>query len=450
MANQKKRITIVGAGLTGSLLGLLLGRRGYEVDLYERRPPATGGDGDSGRSINLALSQRGIVALEMAGLMDDVHPLLIPMKGRMLHLEDGRRQFSAYGQRANEVIYSISRRDLNSLLVQEAVKAQGVDVHFQRKCKTIDFTRKKLTLTHEGDGSDETIEFEMLIGADGAGSQVRRCLVDHVGGDSESVFLDHDYKELEIPAGDAKGFRFEKNALHIWPRGQYMLIALPNLDGSFTVTLFLPKQGDPSFESLSGEAAVQKFFEDVFPTAQEEMPDLVEDFFDHPAGRLGTVRCHPWHAEDDGLVIGDAAHAIVPFHGQGMNCAFEDCSELLRLLDQFDDDWRQVAAIFSDSRKPNADAIAEMALENYTTMRATVTDPKYALKKEIGFELERRFPDQYIPRYSMVMFHTMPYAEALAAGQRQQEILDRLTDSVDSMVDVDWQLATKLVTASAR
>lgn len=445
MAAQKKRITIVGAGLTGALVGVLLGQRGYQVDLYERRPPLSGNDADSGRSINLALSQRGIVALEKAGLMNDVRSLLIPMKGRMLHLEDGCSQFSAYGQRPNEVIYSISRRDLNSLLVEEAVKAKDVNVHFQRKCKSVDFKKKTLTLTNPEDGAEETIVFDMLIGCDGAGSQVRRSLIEHVGGRSESDFLDHDYKELEIPAAVAGGYRLEKNALHIWPRGQFMLIALPNLDGSFTVTLFLPKRGEPSFESLSSEAAVEKFFDDVFPTAKAEMPDLVDDFFDHPAGRLGTVRCHPWHVEDSGLILGDAAHAIVPFHGQGMNCAFEDCSELLRLLDEFNDDWRQVGAVLSEARKPNADAIAEMALENYTTMRSTVTDPKYGLKKEVGFELERRFPDQYIPRYSMVMFHTMPYAEAQAAGIRQSAILDRLTEGVDSIGDVDWELAKKLV-----
>ncbi len=452
MATDKKRITIVGAGLTGSLLGVLLGQRGYQVDLYERRPPETGNDADSGRSINLALSQRGIVALESAGLMDQVQNLLIPMKGRMLHLEDGRSQFSAYGQRPNEVIYSVSRRDLNSLLVQEAIKAKEVNVHFQRKCETIDFKKKTLTLINEAEGSgdraEEAISFETLIGCDGAGSQVRRSLIEHVGGQTESVFLDHDYKELEIPAAATGGYRFDKNALHIWPRGQFMLIALPNLDGSFTVTLFLPKRGEPSFESLSDAAALEEFFEDVFPTAKAAMPDLGEDFFDHPTGRLGTVRCQPWHVEDYGLIMGDAAHAIVPFHGQGMNCAFEDCSELLRLLDQYDDDWTQVCAEFTASRKSNADAIAEMALENYTTMRSTVTDPKYALKKEIGFELELRFPQHYIPRYSMVMFHTMPYAEALAAGARQRDILDRLTQSVDQCADVDWDLAEKLVKQS--
>ncbi len=443
---------MVGAGLTGALLGVLLGQRGYQVDLYERRPPETDNDGDSGRSINLALSQRGIVALEKAGLMEEVQRLLIPMKGRMLHLDDGRSQFSPYGQRPNEVIYSVSRRDLNALLVQEAIKAKDVNVHFRRKCKSIDFKEKVLTLIDEGersgDRAEEIISFETLIGCDGAGSQVRRSLIDHVGGKTESVFLDHDYKELEIPAAAAGGYRFERHALHIWPRGQFMLIALPNLDGSFTVTLFLPKSGAPSFESLSDQAAVEKFFDDVFPSAKAAMPDLVADFFEHPTGRLGTVRCQPWHADDYGLIIGDAAHAIVPFHGQGMNCAFEDCSELIRLLDKFDDDWTQVNAAFSAGRKSNADAIAEMALENYTTMRSTVTDPKYGLKKEIGFELERRFPQHYIPRYSMVMFHTMPYAEALAVGVRQDEILDWLTQGVDSIENVDWDLAEKLVKQS--
>ena len=384
MASDKRKITIIGAGLTGSLLGVLLGQRGYVVDLYERRPQSSENDGDSGRSINLALSQRGIEALRLAGLMDEVEPLLIPMEGRMLHLENGDSQFSSYGQRDNEVIYSVSRRDLNQLLVNKAVSATEVNVVFDCKCGEIDFANRHLSLN----GSQKS--FDLLIGCDGAGSQVRRSLIEQVNGNSSSDFLDHDYKELEIPAKADGGFCFEKNALHIWPRGNFMLIALPNLDGSFTVTLFLPKQGTPSFESLDSEAAVKNFFDEVFPTAAAAMPELVQDFFDHPAGRLGTVRCEPWYFEDCGLILGDAAHAIVPFHGQGMNAAFEDCSELIRLLDEHDDDWKIVTSEFSSVRKPNADAIAEMALENYTTMRSTVTDPKYALKKEIGFELERR------------------------------------------------------------
>ena len=439
MASDKRSITIVGAGLTGALLGVLLGQRGYTIDLYERRPQDSGNDGDSGRSINLALSRRGIDALQLAGLMDDVEPLLIPMKGRMLHLEDGRSQFSAYGQREKEVIYSISRRDLNRLLVQRAVSASDVNVVFDRKCEHIDFNNKKITC------GQRQQSFDFLIGCDGAGSQVRRSLIDQIDGSSSSDFLDHDYKELEIPAKEDGGFRLEKNALHIWPRGNFMLIALPNLNGSFTVTLFLPKQGAPSFESLDSEEAVRQFFGDVFPSAAAVMPELVQDYFGHPAGRLGTIYCQPWHFEDCGLILGDAAHAIVPFHGQGMNAAFEDCSELIRLLDTHNDDWGAVNRQFTLLRKPNADAIAEMALENYTTMRSTVTDPKYALKKEIGFELERRYPQKYIPRYSMVMFHAMPYADALSAGVEQQSILQQLTQTANAIEEVDWKLAEKLI-----
>jgi len=445
MAAKKKQITIVGAGLTGALLGLRLGQRGYKVDLFERRPQTSENAGDSGRSINLALSRRGIDALKMVGMMEKVSPLLIPMKGRMLHLEDGSEKFSPYGQRADEVIYSVSRRDLNRLLVTRAVEAPDVNVVFERKCTEIDFDSSKLMLEDISSDKSEEKDFELLIGCDGAGSKVRRSLMEHVGGQSTSDFLDHDYKELEIPAGVGGTWQLEKEALHIWPRGEYMLIALPNLDGSFTVTLFLPKQGTPSFESLSDEESVDAFFEKVFPTARSLMPDLVEDFFGNPTGRLGTVRCQPWHLADQCLILGDAAHAIVPFHGQGMNCAFEDCLVLDRLLEQHDQDWGKVNADLSANRKPDADAIAQMAIENYTTMRSTVTDPKYGLKKAIGFELERRLPESYIPRYSMVMFHDMPYAEALRKGEIQKAILNELVDGIESIDELDWESAMRLV-----
>ena len=445
MASKKKHITIVGAGLTGALLGLRLGQRGYKVDLFERRLQTRENAGDSGRSINLALSRRGIDALKMVGMMEEVSPLLIPMKGRMLHLEDGSEKFSSYGQRADEVIYSVSRRDLNRLLVTRAVEAPDVNVVFERKCTAIDFESSKLTLEDVGAGTSQEEAFELLIGCDGAGSKVRRCLMERIGGQSASDFLDHDYKELEIPAGAGGTWQLEKEALHIWPRGEFMLIALPNLDGSFTVTLFLPKQGTPSFESLADEERVEAFFEKTFLTARALMPDLVEDFFGNPTGRLGTLRCQPWHLEDQCLLLGDAAHAIVPFHGQGMNCAFEDCVVLDQLLDKWNEDWAKVNPELSSSRKPDADAIAQMAIENYTTMRETVTDPKYGLKKAIGFELERRLPELYIPRYSMVMFHDMPYSEAFEKGQIQSSILDELAEGVDSVDDVNWEQAEAVV-----
>ncbi len=445
MAVDKKQITIVGAGLTGSLLGLRLGQRGYKVDLLERRRQTSENAEDSGRSINLALSRRGIDALKVVGIMEDVAPLLIPMKGRMLHFENGDKEFSPYGQRAEEVIYSVSRRDLNRLLVTRAVEAPDVNVVFEQKCTSIDFDASRLTLEDVGSGESQDRSFELLIGCDGAGSKVRRALMEKTGGISISDFLDHDYKELEIPSGEAGTWQLEKEALHIWPRGEFMLISLPNLDGSFTVTLFLPKMGTPSFESLADKVSVEAFFEKTFPTARALMPDLVDDFFCNPTGRLGTVRCQPWHLEDKCLLLGDAAHAIVPFHGQGMNCAFEDCVVLDGLLDTHNEDWAAVNVQFSKHRKPDADAIAQMAIENYTTMRSTVTDPKYSLKKAIGFELERRLPELFIPRYSMVMFHDMPYSEALEKGEIQRTILNRLADGIQSIDSVDWEQAEAMV-----
>lgn len=445
MTSKKKHITIVGAGLTGALLALRLGQRGYKVDLFERRPQTNENTEDSGRSINLALSRRGIDALNLVGMMEEVSPLLIPMKGRMLHLGNGSEKFSSYGQRGDEVIYSVSRRDLNRLLVTRAVEAAEVNVVFESKCTAIDFESSQITFEDVETRSSQQNAFELLIGCDGAGSKVRRSLMEKVSGRSTSDFLDHDYKELEIPAGVGGTWQLEREALHIWPRGDFMLIALPNLDGSFTVTLFLPRTGTPSFESLSDEESVVGFFEEVFPTARALMPDLVKAFFDNPTGRLGTVRCQPWHLEDRCLLLGDAAHAIVPFHGQGMNCAFEDCVVLDRLLDKHDEDWGKANPEFTETRKPDADAIAEMAIENYMTMRSTVIDPKYGLRKAIGFELERRLPDLFVPRYSMVMFHDMPYSQALEKGRMQKAILDEIMEGGDSVNDVNWEQAQAMV-----
>ena len=269
-----------------------------------------------------------------------------------------------------------------------------------------------------------------------------------MGGKSESDFLDHDYKELEITAGKVDGgteYQIEPNALHIWPRGGFMLIALPNQDHSFTVTLFMPKTGENSFEQLSDRDALVKFFKTEFPSAIELIDNLESDFFENPQGRLGTVRCEPWFYKDKVLILGDAAHAIVPFHGQGMNEGFEDCSELIRLLDAHGEDWAAVLSAFDTVRRPNCHAIAEMALENYITMRSSVADPKFQLKKELGFELEKRFPSRFVPRYSMVMFRLIPYAEARKRGEIQQEILGELVEGVESVDDVDFAKAEKMI-----
>jgi kynurenine 3-monooxygenase len=445
---QPENIHVVGAGLVGSLLAVMLGQRGYKVDVFEYRPDARLHHVDSGRSINLALSSRGIAALKKAGLMKEVSKLLIPMKGRMLHLENGTTEFMPYGQRDDEVIYSVSRRDLNMLLVDHAEKASRVKVRFETKLGDIDFEKRQLTTVNVTNGQSHSEPFELVIGADGAGSKTRRLLMPVNGGISTSDFLDHDYKELEIPAAPGTGraaFQIEPNALHVWPRGNFMLIALPNQDGSFTVTLFLPKTGPDSFQALEDPANVAPFFEKYFADAIRLIPDLAEDFANNPTGRLGTIRCEKWYLDNQALIVGDASHAIVPFHGQGMNSGLEDCLELVRLLKQHDDDWSTVLPEFDRIRRPNANAIADMALENYITMRLSVIDPKFQLKKDLGFKLERRFPKRFVPRYSMVMFHLIPYREAFERGETQESILNQLVADRSSIDEIDFELARKLI-----
>lgn len=442
---RPEQITIAGAGLAGALLAVLLGQRGYQVRLLESRPDMRRSKISAGRSINLALSSRGIHALGLAGLLDQVNELLIPMHGRLLHLPDGSTQYLPYGQKAEEVIYSVSRRDLNSLMMTAAEVAPPVNVYFRQKVEEIDFQQKTLAVRDLDSNQLRSESYELLIGADGAGSAVRQALIPFVQGTESSEPLDHDYKELEIPATANQDYQIEKEVLHIWPRGEYMLIALPNQGGSFTVTLFLPKSGQPSFASLTDRERVLEFFQDQFPDALELIPRLADDFFDNPQGRLGTLRCQPWYYRDEVLLIGDAAHAVVPFHGQGMNASFEDCSELIRLLDQHHEDWETVLPIFNQIRSPNANAIADMALENYITMRASVAEFDFQLKKEVGFELERRFPDRFIPRYSLVMFHRVPYAITLELGRIQEQILSDLVRGKHKLNEIDFALAEKWV-----
>ena len=443
--SRPQTITIAGAGLVGSLLSVLLGQRGYQVTIFERRSDMRKEETESGRSINLALSERGIHALKMAGLMDQVEKLLIPMRGRFLHLADGSEELSPYGQREHEVIYSVSRGELNSLMMTAAEHHPDVEIIFDQECQKVDFESNQLTMTDQRTSETKDHAFEIMIGADGAGSKIRKALIAVANGESSTEFLDHDYKELEIPAGPNGEHQIDKEALHIWPRGGYMLIGLPNLDGSFTVTLFMPKQGSPSFELLDEPHELMAFFKEQFPDAMELIPDLKADYFNNPQGRLGTVRCQPWHYQNDGLIMGDASHAIVPFHGQGMNSGLEDCSELIRLLDKHDDDWDRVLPEFDEIRRPCAEAIADMALENYITMRDSVRDPKFQLKKELGFELERRHPDRFIPRYSMVMFHRIPYDEVFQRGVQQQELLNECVAEVDSFDEIDLEAASSLV-----
>ncbi|HZI67532.1 MAG TPA: NAD(P)/FAD-dependent oxidoreductase, partial [Thermoanaerobaculia bacterium] len=360
---ETPEITLVGAGLAGSLLAIFLARRGYRVTLLERRLDArkTSTAAAAGRSINLALANRGITALEEVGVMESVRSMLIPMAGRMLHDEEGGLRLIPYGNKPHEVIYSVSRAGLNTLLLDAAESTGTVAVRFGATVSTVDFRKRQVRFLAEGDPERQTqaMPYEVLIGTDGSASAVRAAILERTGGRLAEEPLGHGYKELSIPAADGGGggFRMERGALHIWPRGEYMLIALPNVDGSFTVTLFLPNQGDEGFQALTTTEAVYALFERRFADAIPLMPRLGEEFFENPTGHLETIRCDPWSFEDHGLVLGDAAHAIVPFHGQGMNAAFEDCSAFDRCLGDPDRPWNEIFTQFEKRRRPDTDAI---------------------------------------------------------------------------------------------
>lgn len=442
---HREAITILGAGLAGTLAAIYLARRGYAVTIYERRPDLRIRDIPAGRSINLALAQRGLSALRQAGLQDEVERLLIPMKGRMLHERGVEPVFQPYGKNENEEIYSISREGLNILLINTAEEKYGVDILFDERCLGVAWDSSELHMCSESNGGEYTLAMHKVIAADGAGSAVRRAMAASGRAEAVEEYLEHGYKELSIPP-DGKGrHRIEPNALHIWPRSAYMLIALPNLDGSFTVTLFLPLEGEESFEALTTREQVRSFFSREFPDTAELLPSLSEDFFANPNGRMVTVRCAPWSASDQVLLLGDAAHSVVPFHGQGMNCAFEDCRVFDQLLDAANDDWAGLFENFYTSRKVNAEAIANMAIENYVEMRDTVRDPRFHLKKKIAWELERRLPHHFIPRYSMVMFHDdIPYSNAQQRGTVQMRLLEELSQGVSELEEVDFELGQRL------
>jgi kynurenine 3-monooxygenase len=444
-----ERVTIVGAGLAGALMAVFLARRGLSVTVIEKRTDMRRTPIPTGRSINLALANRGLKALRAVGLEDRARALLTTMRGRMIHDEEGHTELQPYGQRPWEVIYSVSRPGLNALLLDEAESA-GAKFLFEAACSTIDLDDGLLGWRDAAGGKDTVVPLAPCIAADGAGSVVREALVAKADCDVTIDWLEHGYKELCIPPTADGGFRMDPNALHIWPRGGYMLIALPNLDGSFTVTLFLANEGEPGFDTLDSSVSIRRFFDRQFPDASALLPDLETEFSRNPTGTLGTVRSQPWNAGGSVCLIGDAAHAVVPFHGQGMNAAFEDCLEMDRCLDEFGEDWSTVFARFCERRKPDADAIADMALENYVEMRASVRDPRYLLKKRLAFELERRHPDRFAPRYSMVMFRDdIGYAEAQRRGRLQEDILDEATSGRDDLdrIDLDAldaQIRTKL------
>ncbi|MCU0760339.1 MAG: FAD-dependent monooxygenase [Steroidobacteraceae bacterium] len=442
-------VNIVGAGLAGSLLALLLAQRGLGVRVFERRPDPRRASAERGRSINLALAARGIHALEAAGVMQTIRPLLVAMRGRMVHEVDGRRSLVPYGQRPHEVIHSVSRGALNLALLEAADAFPGVELRFDQACRGIDHLAGTLQLRDTVEGIDYDLPLAPSIATDGAGSAVRRALKAAGAVAVREELLDHDYKELTIPPRADGGFALEPDALHVWPRGGYMLIALPNPDATFTATLFLAREGPVSFAALRTPADAAAFFAREFPDAVPLLGDVAAQYAANPQGRLGTIHCDRWHLGGEALLLGDAAHAIVPFHGQGMNCAFEDCVELARLVDA-GLGWPQAFAEFQRRRQPNAAAIARMALENYVEMRDTVRDPRFLRHKQLALQLEQRHPRRFIPRYSMVSFHPgIPYAEALRRGEVQQRILDELDpgEGAPGAAALDLARADRLVTA---
>jgi kynurenine 3-monooxygenase len=452
---QAPRITLIGGGLVGALLARQLAQHGFAVEVFEKRPDPRRAGFLGGRSINLALAERGLQALRTAGLADEVLLRAVMMRGRMVHAPDGASGLQRYGVDDSEVIWSVSRGALNMLLL-DAAEASGVRFHFGQSLVDADFDRCRIRLADEG-GAAREHDAGLLIGADGAGSALRAAMNAHAPLGERIVPLGHGYKELEIPnagalppglvrqAGGGGRFALEPHALHIWPRGGYMCIALPNAEGSFTVTLFLPASGaHPSFATLPDAASARAFFAADFADLLPLIPRFDADYAGHPVGTLSTLYLERWHLDSRALLVGDAAHAIVPFHGQGMNCGFEDTVTLAGLLAASPHDGAGVFAEFQRIRQPNADAIAAMALENYVEMRDSVADPHYLAKRALGAKLAERIPGHYMARYRLVTFTHLPYAYALERGHRQDALLEELLRGAADVEAVDLDAAARL------
>jgi kynurenine 3-monooxygenase len=443
------RARIIGAGCSGPLLATLLASRGLAVTLHERRPDPRSGARESGRTINLALAARGLRALERANLRERIEDLLVPMRGRMVHAPDGTLTFLPYGRLPGEFIWSVSRGDMNERLLS-AAEERGAELRFGERCTGVDFLRGELTL-ETVQGGPQRAAFSPaapLFAADGVRSGVRQAMEKAGLTTMSEDTLSHGYKELNIPPAPGGGFRMEREALHIWPRGSYMLIALPNTDGSFTATLFFERHGPgPSFDSLTDAASVEALFARDFADAAALMPDLAAQFLANPAGTMSTLQVSRWHHESGVLLLGDAAHGIVPFHGQGMNCAFEDCAVLAGMIEGAPD-WNALFTAFAAQRQPDTAAIARMALENYEEMRNTVRDPRFQLQKALSLELERRHPLRFIPRYSMVSFHAeIPYSVAERRGAIQQRILEAALHGRAGLEDLDHAAIDAMIAA---
>lgn len=429
---------IVGGGLVGALWAVILAKRGYEVDVYESRPDFRQAGYIGGRSINLALSERGWKAIGIAGIRSQVEAVAIPMAGRMMHGLDGALTFQPYGKEG-QAIYSVSRGGLNVELVKIADQHEKVRFHFNQKCMGVDLAKNLVHFVDTQTDAKYAVEADLVFGTDGAFSAVRNSMMRLPRFNYSQQYIGHGYKELSIPPGEGGKHQLGTGALHIWPRGQFMLIALPNLDGSFTCTLFLPYEGTDSFQHLQKEEEVSAFFNRFFPDVVPLMPHLVQDFFENPTSALATVRCSPWHHQHRVLLIGDACHAIVPFFGQGMNAGFEDCTILNDLMDRYQEDWHAIMEDFSANRPVDANAIADLALANFIEMRDKVADPRFLLWKRIEQHLAERYPAEFQSVYAMVSFSHIPYSMALAAISEQEGLFRKML-AIEG-IENEWKTA---------
>lgn len=420
-----KNITVAGAGLVGSLLSIFLARRGYKVNVFERRPDLRSIKVAPGRSINLAMSERGWTALKKVDLEDEIRGVGIAMPGRMIHLENGEKVYQPYGK-DGEAIFSVSRNGLNRKLLEIASREPNITFHFNQKCIDVDLKNAALHVENNVTNQRNTIEADLLFGTDGAFSMVRQAMQKTDLFNYSQNFLEHGYKELSIPAAADGSAQLDLNALHIWPRNSYMMIALPNTDNTFTCTLFIPFKGEISFEKLTTTEEWDQFIKTAFPSAYSLIPDLAMQTEQNPVSSLVTIQCSPWNFGNKVCLLGDASHAIVPFFGQGMNSGFEDCTLLDSFIENSDKDISDLMELFSQNRIPDANAIAAMAYENFIEMRDKVADPQFLLRKKIEKWIAETYPENYLPKYSMVSFSNVPYREALEAGKKQDKLFEQL------------------------
>lgn len=421
---MKKDITIVGAGLVGSLCSLYMTNRGHNVKIFEKRKDLRSEIISAGKSINLALSERGWTALKKVGVEDEVMKISIPMYKRIMHDEKGNLSEQAYGN-PGQAIYSVSRAELNALMMELAEK-KGAKLEFNQFCKDVDFDTKSVTFENTNTKETKTINSDIIIGADGALSEVRNKMIEKLDHTYNLNMIDHSYKELLIPAGENETHLIDKNALHIWPRGEFMLIALANLDGSFTCTLFAPTKGENSFDNLNSKEEVESYFNTIFPDFTPLVPDLYDQWNSNPTSSLGIVRTFPWNVDEKAILVGDSAHATVPFYGQGMNAGFEDCRILDELLDKWGDDLKSCFDEYSTLRKPNGDGVQDLSMQNFIVMRDSTADPKFLLQKKIEQKFANLYPDKWVPLYSMVSFTNISYADAWNIGMRQEKMMEEI------------------------